>query len=1134
MKKIILSLYLLATVAGNGLFAQTNMQFINESQGVISLRCTVGDYHVSNIENFTLVRLDQGTPILNSGAPDVEKLTSAVIVDDQADMQVVVTNSQYEEFTNIDMLPSKGNLLRTIDPATVPFVEGEIYTQDAFYPGALASLDEAYVQNQYRGQSVHFYPVQYNPVTHVMRVYSNIEVDVLPTDVPGVNPLPSDVPATINVTMNEVYASRFLNYAGSANRYDQISELGNILVITDAEYIEELEPWVQWKKEKGFPTEVVDVAGMNSISAISNYVADYYNTNGLTYLVFVGDENQVPVELVNNSGGQGYCDPCYGYISGNDSYSEVFIGRFLVHNDAELVPFIDKILEYEKNPDISTDWFSVAMGLGSNEGDGIGDDNEADWQHNNNIKSELLDYTYTEVYERYDGSHGASSPSGGITADAAGSPAASTLTTVINNGCSLINYTGHGAHNLIVTGSYSNTNINALNNHGKYPYFIVVGCCTGDYDDDDASGDTFGEAWIKSPNSSNPTGGIGGAFSSVYQSWAPPMEGQDAMNKVIAETAGINTRHTLGSIHYHGCASMNDEYNVEGDEMTDTWILMADPTMQLRTAMPTQLTATHPSTVFIGLNQLNISCNTEDAMVGLTLNGDLIATGYIQGGQVNLTFDAIQVIGTLLVTVTSFNTIPYQNTIEVVPADGPYIQGTMDGLHDASGNNNGLADYNESITIDATAENAGVEIASDVIGVLTCTNPSIVIDNASHSYGDVAVGSSVAGNDAFMFHTNGAILDMTEVTFTITFTDSEGNTWTSDFQVIIHSPAFICSVNLTIDDSNGDGNGRMDSGETVNIVVPVTNSGHAATAVAMFASLGVSSSYATILNSPLDLGILQPGATVDAVFSVQIAANAPEGEIANFNFSTTSDFYGSECTYSKFINLIMEDWETGNDNSFSWTYAGDSDWFVTSQEFFEGDYSMQSGVIGQNEVTTLQLVVQVGQADEVSFNFKTSTEESYDFLRFSIDNVVQDSWSGEIDWTQVSFPISAGSHALSWFYEKDEWLTEGSDACWLDDIILPSAVVISVSETKSLNSDMTVYPNPVSNELQISMNHPLGDDATIAVTNNLGELILSSNAKGFMAGGRNYSINTSAWAAGVYMVSLKSSEGIYTSKVIKK
>ena len=58
-------------------------------------------------------------------------------------------------------------------------------------------------------------------------------------------------------------------------------------------------------------------------------------------------------------------------------------------------------------------------------------------------------------------------------------------------------------------------------------------------------------------------------------------------------------------------------------------------------------------------------------------------------------------------------------------------------------------------------------------------------------YLDVDSGKSVAVNDAFTFHVNGAIDDMTIVTFTITFTDANGNSWTTDFQITIHAPAFI-------------------------------------------------------------------------------------------------------------------------------------------------------------------------------------------------------------------------------------------------------------------------------------------------------------------------------------------------------
>lgn len=1128
MKRLLLAPVVMLSMLTAPVFSQSEIEFVNQTDGIISLKCSVGDYQVRHIGDFTAIHLDEGTEILKSGAPAVENLTSAIIVDDTKAMSLDVTASEYEEFTNIYMLPSKGNLNRSIDPSTVPYLEGSEYMHDQFYPGHLATLGDPYVQGHFRAQSVHFNPVQYNPMTHTLRVYSNIEVNVRPTEAEGANVLPSNTPTAINATWREAYSDRFINYQSNADRYDQISEMGNILVITHAQYMEELQPWVQWKKEKGFPTEVVDVATIGNLNAINNYVENYYNTNGLTYLIVVGDEDQVPVQLLNNSGGQGYCDACYGYISGNDSYSEIFIGRFLVHTDDELTPFINKVLEYERTPYTDTDWFSVAMGIGSNEGDGIGDDGQADWQHENGIKEQLLGFTYTSVYERYDGSHAAASPSGGTTADASGSPAASTLSSVINTGCSLINYTGHGAHDLIVTGSYTGTNINALNNNGKYPYFIIVGCCTGDYDDDDASGDTFGEKWIKSPNADVLTGGIGGAFSSVYQSWAPPMEGQDEMNAIITENAGINTRHTLGSIHYHGCAGMNDTYGADGDEMTDTWILMADPTMQLRTAMPTNLVASHPASVFIGTSNLIVSCNVNDAMVGLTINGEIIATGFISGGQASLNFPALTGVDPILVTVTSFNTIPYQAYVQVTPADGPYVTGLVDGIDDSAGNNNGEPDYNESIDLNVSAVNSGIDPAMNVVGTITCNNAAVVIDVNNHAYGTVSAGTTVNGDGAFTYHIDGYIEDQTVVTFTITFTDFIGNTWSTTVNQTINAPAFTCGTLMDIDDSNGNNNGRLDAGETVTITVPVTNSGHAATAVDVMAWLTEMNNVVTITGSPDNLGVIAAGATVNASFTVSINATTTAVTNVDFDFSTTSDYYSSNCSYPKTINQNIEDWETGNDQSYPWSYAGNADWFITTSTVYEGTYSMQSGDINNNQSSTLQLTLDFTQAGPVSFMYKTSSEQDWDFLQFYIDNTMMDSWSGEVDWTEASYNLASGTHTLKWIYVKDEIYSDGSDAAWVDNIILPSYLVSGVEENEDIA--FSVYPNPTDNMLNIVMNDGLNGRADIVVYDAVGQII--SNMKSNVSS--RVALDVSTYPVGVYYVRVSTDLGYNSQMFVVK
>lgn len=1130
MRKIYL-LVLNVLFSGSILLSQSAVQLGSQVESDIYVTFNFADYQIDNDGMYTSVSFPESTPLLKAGAPDVRKMTTALIVDDTKEMTVEVIHADFMEYNDVFMLPSKGNLMRTVDPSSVPFEEGSVYSANSFFPGALASLGRAYVQHQYRGQPLHFYPVQYNPVTHTLRLYTNIEVVVKPAEAEGENPLPANIPQQTNLTFREVYKSRFLNYSENSNRYEQISEIGNMLVITDAEYLEELEPWIQWKKEKGIGVEVVDVASINSINAISNYVENYYNENGLTYLMLVGDENQIPVQLLNNSGGQGYCDVCYGYINGNDSYTEVFVGHFLVHNDSELPAVIAKTLEYEKNPSTQTDWFSKAMGIGSNEGDGYGDDNQADWAHQNGIKEDLMTFTYEEVWEMYDGTHGTSSPTGGATADASGSPPATSLTNVIEGGCSLINYTGHGAHNLIVTGSFTNTQINALDNNKFYPYFIVVGCCVGDYDDDDASGDTFGEAWIKSPSSATLTGGIGGSFSSVYQSWAPPMEGQDEMNKIIANLAGINTRHTVGSIHYHGCAGMNDEYGSAGDEMTDTWIVMGDPTIQLRTAMPVQIAVTHPSTIFFGTDQLNVQCNVDEAMICLTIDGEIISTGIVSGGQCNLTFNAISTQSVILLTATSFNAIPYQGNIELVPAAGPFVVGSMTGINDVLGNGNGLADFNEQVSINASAENIGVEEATGVVAVVTCDNPNIVIDDNSFTFGNVPAGETVEGNDAFSFHVNGVIEDQTPIVFVVTYTDSDGNTWTSQITVIIHAPSYQCSTGFTLDDTAGDGDGQLDSGETVLLTFPVTNSGSAASATDVYAWLSENSEYATLSASQVSAGVLQPGATVNVVFELNISADAPQMEPIIFSFSAGADNYASNCNYGRTINLMMETWESGDDTAFPWSYSGSSEWYVTDQSPYEGDYCMRSGQINNSQQTTLNLNMTFDTATELTFMYKVSSEESYDFLQFLIGNNVQDEWSGNISWSPATYSFNAGTYDLRWRYEKDPFVVAGQDAAWVDNIAFNPQQTVGAASVK-VNSLMSVYPNPAGAFVWIDFTTGNAEEASIMVTNSVGEVVYMSSNVGILPELNRLKLDTGDWSAGIYLLTLRTESGVISEKIV--
>ena len=81
-----------------------------------------------------------------------------------------------------------------------------------------------------------------------------------------------------------------------------------------------------------------------------------------------------------------WSDSKYGLVSNsNDWYPDIYVGRFSPSNITDLNIMIQRNLEYEANPIIS-DYYKFAIGLGSNEGAGYGDDGEADWQHLRNIR----------------------------------------------------------------------------------------------------------------------------------------------------------------------------------------------------------------------------------------------------------------------------------------------------------------------------------------------------------------------------------------------------------------------------------------------------------------------------------------------------------------------------------------------------------------------------------------------------------------------------------------------------------------------------------------------------------------------------------------------------------------------------
>ena len=1137
MKKIVLST-LLVFAYSLFLFADsyTNIEIIDEDSKSVTVKCTVDGYDTKTVNtpngNELIISLEDGTPILNAGAPDLPKLSTSLIIPDQSKMMVVVESFEYTDYENISVAPSKGNLYRNVDPSTVAYSYGTDYETDGFYPKELAKLRDPYIFRNYRGQSVVIQPVAYNAVTKTLRVYTEIILKVVETDGEAINPFTPNSNKVVQ-QFDNLYKERFLNYTSQQSRYPQLGELGDMLIISAPEYIDQMEPFIQWKNRSGMKTTIVDVTTIgNTATDIHAYVDALYQTTDLAYLLLVGDETTVATDqAVNNNA----CDHCYGMREGNDHYLELFVGRFNGENTTQIQTMIDRTLEYEINP-MPGEWFTTAIGAASNEGPG--DDGEVDYEHMNNIKEELMAYNFIDVFEFYQGSNTDDSPTpSDATADAPGNPNSSMILDVLNTqGASLYNYVGHGDHGVLITGNFDNDAVDAMTGTGMYPLLIAVACCVGDFQGDFGSGDCLGDRWIRATDDAgNPTGGIGGYFSSILQSWAPPMEGQDEMSKLITESAQYDIRHTVGGIYVHGCGSMIDEYGAGGEEMTDTWCIFGDPSVVLRTNNPGIINVSHQPTTFIGTSQLTINADVEDAMITLFYNNEIIGSGFVEGGVVTIDFEPVQFPELIDVTATAYNYYPYMGEISVVPAEGPYIVLNDYEVQDPSGNANSEIDFGETIALDVALKNVGIELSPNVSAVISTTNDKVTLSDTDEVYGDMMADEVLLKNGAFGFNVADFVEDQYPVSFNLSMTDDNGNTWSGAFSLKINAPT-LTALEFEIDDSvGGNGNGRFDNGETIEIRIPTTNNGHANSPEAV-GSLITTSPYLTITEPSIDLGIIEKSDQVMATYFVQVSANAPISESFQLMYTTTAADYSTTKIYENALNLIVEDFESGDFETYNWASEGASPWFTTTLAPAVGTYCSQSGSIDNNEASEMILTIDVLENGHIAFNRKVSSEETYDFLQFYIDNVLIDEWSGELGWEEVSYPLTTGLKTFKWVYVKDFTVQQGQDAAWVDEIVLPPfEVPVSVEDLQNYGFSIEANPNPFSNSSSITLELEKQSTVLLNIYNISGTKVNQLLSHEVLNPGvHNFDINGNDLPQGVYFVNLQIDNEIITKKLIKQ
>jgi hypothetical protein len=650
-----------------------------------------------------------------AGEPNLPMIAVPAIIGDQQHYNIRLIDAQYTDF-QMEVAPSKGDFPRSVNPDDVPYTYGEAYSTDAFFPAQNVGLYDPYILRDFRGQNMVFYPFAYNPVTHTLRVYYNMTVEMYSDGQLGENTLsrrPSEV--RMDPEFGALYQNHFINYSEGLSKYNAVDETGELLIICHDAFMEAMQPFVNWKKQIGRPVTMVgtSVSGFTS-DAIKNYIQSQYNSNpNISHILLVGDNAQVQSYFTSSGGYSGRTDQYYGQLVGSDYYNDVIVGRFSAETVDHVTTQVDKVIHYERDVTAADTWLSIGQGVSKNEGAGSGHFGEADYQHIDYIRDTLLHYNYTSIHRDYQNVPGVTS-------------SASIISQHINEGVSIINYCNHGSPTSWGVFNYSNSHINALTNDNKLPFIWSVACNNGQLD---YSQPCFAEAWMRATNNSNgaPTGAIGGMFSYISQPWQPPMYGQDEMNNVLTEHRSI--KRTLGGISTDGNMKILDQYNSNGQGLAtyQFWLLFGDPTLTVRNAVPDNMNVTHEPSMSSTATSFTVNAtNGNGALATLTRNNEIMGSATIVNGTCNITFAAPGTSGIATLTVFGYNKITYIAEIDIMQGGTQQYTVNVSANPANGGTVTGGGNYQigQSCTVTATANSGYTFTNWSENGTIVSTQPS--------------------------------------------------------------------------------------------------------------------------------------------------------------------------------------------------------------------------------------------------------------------------------------------------------------------------------------------------------------------------------------------------------------------------
>lgn len=583
------------------------------------------------------------------GMPELPITSSTLVIPADGVTTLKVIEHKVREIKVHPVEPSLGHLTRNINPATVTPIFSDFYEKGGVWPKRETELSGTFNIREYTGINVRLNPLRWDANKGVLLVTEHILFEVVTE---GGNPKIPDIAVIDSGSPSGfagVHERLFANYETPdlANKYQHLPTQGRMLIVAHDAFVGHLQPFVQWKQQRGFDVTVVTVSelGGTSNGIASGIEAMYDEPQSLTYVILVGDKAQVPTMVGLFDGSDS--DSRYAMVGGSDIYPDLFISRISASNVTQLATQVNKFIAYEKQPvtGAHSEWYSKAAGVASDEG------TPSDFKRADFLRDDLLEFGFAPVEQIYQGL-------GGNTIG---------IRDAVEKGCSIVNYLGHGSGYGWTSVYFSSSDVRQLQNYNMWPWIIDVSCSNGDF----AIDECFAEAWLRAGTPEAPTGAIAMIASSSLAPWVPPTVMQaEAIDLLVGDQA-----NTIGSLYYSGLMRVLDSYGNDevARQVMEQNIIFGDCSLMVRTREPEEYVVPVVPALDAQASSWSFSLSgPEGSVATLTTSEGLHGSGVVDatGRAVIPMLTPVDGRSPVTLTITGYNMVPYIQTVSVTNGSG--------------------------------------------------------------------------------------------------------------------------------------------------------------------------------------------------------------------------------------------------------------------------------------------------------------------------------------------------------------------------------------------------------------------------------------------------------------------------------